>query len=166
MKVFKHLNVLFMAQAAMIAAIYVVVTLLVAPFAYGEVQVRLSEALTILPVFTPAAIPGLFIGCLISNILGGCILPDIIFGSLATLIAAVGTWLLRNKSRFLAPVPPILANAVIVPFVLKYAYMEPLPIPFMMLTVGLGEVISCGVLGMLLYTALSQYKNIIFKTAV
>ena len=104
----------------------------------------------------------------------GALLPDIIFGSLATLIAAVGTWLLRNKSRFLAPVPPILANAVIVPFVLKYAYMEPLPIPFMMLTVGFGEVISCGfgeviscgILGMLLYTALNQYKNIIFKTAV
>ena len=84
MKVFKHLNVLFMAQAAMIAAIYVVVTLLGASFAYGQVQVRLSEALTILPVFTPAAIPGVFLGCLISNILGGCILPDIIFGSLAT----------------------------------------------------------------------------------
>ena len=83
MNVFKHINVLFMAQAAMIAAIYVVVTLVVAPFAYGEVQVRISEALTILPVFTPAAVPGVFLGCLISNILGGCILPDIIFGSLA-----------------------------------------------------------------------------------
>ena len=98
MNVFKHINVLFMAQAAMIAAIYVVVTLVVAPFAYGEVQVRISEALTILPVFTPAAVPGVFLGCLISNILGGCILPDIIFGSLATLIGAVFTRTLRNKS--------------------------------------------------------------------
>ena len=79
MKVFRHFNELLIAQAAMIAAIYVVVTLLVAPFAYGEVQIRLSEALTILPVFTPAAIPGLFIGCLIGNILGGCILPQINF---------------------------------------------------------------------------------------
>lgn len=76
----KQSNTLFLAQSAMIAAIYVVLTVILAPFSYGEVQVRVSEALTILPVFTPAAIPGLFVGCLISNILGGCILPDIIFG--------------------------------------------------------------------------------------
>ncbi len=166
MKALKQINVLFMAQAAMIAAIYVVVTLLISPFAYGEVQVRLSEALTILPVFTPAAIPGVFLGCLISNILGGCILPDIIFGSLATLIGAIFTWMLRNNSKFLAPLPPIIANTLIVPFVLKYGYMVPLPIPFMMLTVGIGEVISCGVLGLILHTALNRYKNVIFKTAV
>lgn len=152
----------FIAQAAMIAAIYVVLTLLGASFSYGEVQVRISEALTILPVFTPAAIPGVFLGCLLSNILGGCVLPDIIFGSLATLIGAVFTWMLRNHSRFLAPLPPIIANAVIVPFVLKYAYMTPLPIPFMMLTVGIGEVISCGVLGLILHTALSRYRGILF----
>ena len=163
MKVFKHLNVLFMAQAAMIAAIYVVVTLLVAPFAYGEVQVRLSEALTILPVFTPAAIPGLFIGCLISNILGGCILPDIIFGSLATLIGAVFTWMLRNHSKYLAPLPPIIANVLIVPFVLKYAYGEPFSIPFMMCTVGIGEVVSVGVLGLMLAAVLERHKSTIFR---
>ena len=162
MKVSKHMNVHFMAQAAMIAASYVVVTLLGASFSYGEVQVRLSEALTILPVFTPAAIPGLFIGCLLSNILGGCILPDIIFGSLATLIGAVFTWTLRNKSKYLAPLPPIIANVLIVPFILKYGYMLPLPIPFMMLTVGIGEVISCGVLGLILHTALSRYKGLLF----
>ena len=102
----KQSKVLFIAQAAMVAAIYVVLTLVGASFSYGEVQVRISEALTILPVFTPAAIPGLFIGCLISNILGGCILPDIIFGSLATLIGAIFTWMLRNKSKYLAPLPP------------------------------------------------------------
>lgn len=163
MKENKTLNVQFLAQAAMIAAIYVVLTLVFAPFAYGEVQVRLSEALTILPVFTPAAIPGLFVGCLLSNILGGCIVPDIIFGSLATLTGAVFTYLLRNQSRFLAPLPPILANALIVPFVLRFGYQVPLPIPFMMLTVGIGEVISCGVLGMILYAALHRYKNLIFK---
>ena len=163
MKENKTLNVQFLAQAAMSAAIYVVLTLVFAPFAYGEVQVRLSEALTILPVFTPAAIPGLFVGCLLSNILGGCIVPDIIFGSLATLTGAVFTYLLRNQSRFLAPLPPILANALIVPFVLRFGYQVPLPIPFMMLTVGIGEVISCGVLGMILYAALYRYKNLIFK---
>ena len=159
-------KVLFIAQAAMIAAIYVVLTLIGASFSYGEVQVRISEALTILPVFTPAAIPGVFLGCLISNILGGCILPDIIFGSLATLIGAVFTWMLRNKSKYLAPLPPIIANVLVVPFVLKYGYMVPLPIPFMMLTVGIGEVISCGVLGLILYTALNRYRGLLFKTTV
>lgn len=163
MKETKTLSVQFVAQAAVIAAIYVVLTLLFAPFSYGEVQVRLSEALTILPVFTPAAVPGLFVGCLLSNILGGCIVPDIIFGSLATLTGAVFTYLLRNQSRFLAPLPPILANALIVPFVLRFGYQVPLPIPFMMLTVGIGEVISCGVLGMILYAALYRYKNLISK---
>ena len=165
MKNIKQNPVLFMAQAAMVAAIYVVLTLLGASFSYGEVQVRISEALTILPVFTPAAIPGLFIGCLLSNILGGCILPDIIFGSLATLIGAIFTWLLRNNNRFLAPLPPIIANVIVVPFVLRYGYQVPLPIPFMMLTVGIGEVISCGVLGMILYTALNRYRNVIFRKA-
>ena len=165
MKVFKHLNVLFMAQAAMIAAIYVVVTLLGASFAYGQVQVRLSEALTILPVFTPAAIPGVFLGCLISNILGGCILPDIIFGSLATLIGAVFTWKLRSRSKYLAPLPPIIANMLVVPCVLKYGYMMPFPIPLMMLTVGIGEIISCGILGLLLHTVLNRYKGLLFPKA-
>ena len=159
-------KVLFIAQAAMIAAIYVVLTLIGASFSYGEVQVRISEALTILPAFTPAAIPGVFLGCLISNILGGCILPDIIFGSLATLVGAVFTWMLRNKSKYLAPLPPIIANVLVVPFVLRYGYMVPLPIPFMMLTVGIGEVISCGVLGLILYTALNRYRGLLFKTTV
>ena len=159
-------KVLFIAQAAMIAAIYVVLTLLGASFSYGEVQVRISEALSILPVFTPAAIPGVFLGCLISNILGGCILPDIIFGSLATLIGAIFTWMLRNRSKFLAPIPPVVANMIVVPFVLKYGYMVPLPIPFMMLTIGIGEVISCGVLGLILYAALNRYKGILFRKTI
>ena len=166
MKTTQQSKVLFMAQAAMIAAIYVVLTMLGASFAFGEVQIRFSEALTILPAITPAGIPGVFLGCLISNILGGAILPDIIFGSIATLIGALFTWQLRNKSKYLAPVPPIIANALIVPFILKYGYAVPLPIPFMMLTVGLGEVISCGVLGMILYTALNKYKGVLFKPSI
>ena len=161
----KNKNVAFMTQAAMIAAIYVVLTYVFAPFSFGEVQIRIAEALTILPVFTPAAIPGLFVGCIVGNILGGAILPDIIFGSIATLIGAFFTYQLRNKNRFLAPLPPIIANTVIVPFVLRYGYGVALPIPFMMLTVGVGEVVGCGVLGLVLYTALNRYKNVIFKTA-
>lgn len=162
MKTFHQSKALFLAQAAMIAAIYVVLTVLGASLAFGEVQIRFSEALTILPAFTPAGIPGVFLGCLISNILGGAILPDVIFGSLATLIGAVFTWLLRNQSRYLAPLPPIIANAVVVPFILKFGYQVPLPIPFMMLTVGIGEVISCGILGMFLYSVLNRYHRVLF----
>lgn len=162
----RNKNVTFLTQAAMIAAIYVVLTYVFAPFSFGEVQVRISEALSILPLFTPAAVPGLFIGCLIGNILGGAILPDIILGSIATLIGAVGTYLLRTQRPVFGAIPPIAANTVIVPMVLRFAYGINLPIPFMMLTVGIGEVISCGILGLILYSALNRYKTIIFKTAV
>ena len=161
----KNKGTLFMVQAAAIAAVYVVLTTVFAAFSFGEVQVRISEALTILPVFTPAAIPGLFVGCLISNFLGGAILLDVIFGSIATLIGAVFTWKLRNSSKWLAPLPPIVANAIIVPFTVYYGYGVNLPIPFMMLTVGIGEVISCGVLGMILYGALNKYRYAIFGKA-
>ena len=159
----KNRNTLYLAQAGMIAAIYVALTVVFAPFSFGEVQVRLAEALTILPAFTPAAVPGLFVGCLLGNMLGGAVLPDIVFGSLATLIGAIGTRMLRKANPYLAPVPPIVANALIVPFVLKYAYAVDLPIPLMMLTVGLGEVLSCGVLGMILYFALKKRKGQIFE---
>ena len=155
-------KVLYLAQAAMIAAIYVVLTVVGASLAFGEVQIRFAEALTILPVFTPAAIPGLFVGCLIGNTLGGAILPDIIFGSLATLIGAFGTYLLRDKNKWLAPLPPIIANIIIVPFVLAYVYHLEGGIPYFMLTVGIGEVISCGILGMLLRTVLQKYRKYIF----
>lgn len=93
-----------------------------------EIQVRISEALTILPFFTPAAIPGLFVGCILANLLGGAIPLDIAFGSIATLIGAVFTYKLRNSNKWLAPVPPIVANAVLVPFVLRYGYSVNLPI--------------------------------------
>ena len=156
----KNKNLSFMTQAAMIAAIYVVLTYIFAPFSFGEVQVRISEALTILPIFTPAAIPGLFVGCLIGNIL-----PDIVFGSIATLIGAFFTWKLREQKPVVATFPPIISNIIIVPFVLRYGYGVTLPIPFMMLTVGIGEVISCTVLGLIVYGALKKYKSTLFRTA-
>ena len=154
-------KVLFLVQAAAIAAVYIVLTMIFAPISFGEVQIRISEALTVLPYFTPAAIPGLFVGCLLGNFLGGAILPDIIFGSLATLIGAVFSYVLR-RNKFLVPVPPIVANVLIVPFVLRYGYGVNLPIPFMMLTVGAGEVVSCGVLGLILLFALDRYRGKIF----
>lgn len=159
----KNKSILFMTQAAMIAAIYVVLTVLFAPFGFGEIQVRIAEALTVLPFFTPAAIPGLFIGCLLGNIMSGAPLPDIVFGSLATLIGALFTYLLRRQNKFIAPIPPILSNIIIIPLVLHYAYGANLPIPFMMLTVGIGEVISCGILGMILLSALQKYRHRLFK---
>ena len=159
----KNKSVLFMTQAAMIAAIYVVLTILFAPFSFGEIQIRISEALTILPFFTPAAIPGLFVGCFIGNMIGGAVLWDTIFGSLATLIGALFTYLLRKRSKFLAPVPPILSNTLIIPFVLFYAYGVPLPIPLLMLAIGIGEILSCGVLGFVLLSALQKHRHKLFK---
>lgn len=160
-----------MVQAAMIAAIYVVLTFIANAFGLANyaVQVRFSEALTILPFFTPAAIPGLFIGCLLSNILTGCALPDIIFGSLATLIGALGTYMLR-RWKWCAPICPILANTIIVPLVLIYGYrllMEGMSVlqcfGYYCLTVGAGEIISCGILGMILLFSLEKYQHILFS---
>ena len=159
----KHKKSSFLiAQGAMIAAAYVVLTVAFAPFSFKEIQVRISESLTILPIFTPAAVPGLAVGCLLANILGGAVAADVVFGSLATLIGAVGTRVLRDKNPVLAVIPPIIANMLIVPFVLRYAYGVPLPIPLMMGTVGIGEMISCGVLGLLLYKALYTHRKSIF----
>ena len=123
--------------------VYVVLTLVFAPLSFGEVQIRFSEALTVLPFFTPAAIPGLFVGCIIANLLGGAIPVDIIFGSIATLIGAFFTYKLRNTGKWTAPIPPIVSNIVIVPLVLRYGYGINLPIPFMMLTVGCLLYTSC-----------------------
>ncbi len=163
-------NVYYLTQAALIAALYVVLTVFINAFnlANGAIQVRISEALTILPFFTPAAIPGVFLGCLISNIVTGCMPLDVIFGSLATLLGAFGTYFLsktfRDKSfsRFLAPIPPIVANTLIIPFVLAYVYMFEGGVPFFMLTVGAGEVLSCGVLGLILLSALYPFRNQLF----
>ena len=163
-------KVLYLVHAAVIAALYVVLTMLARLLGLdsGVIQVRFSEALTILPYFTPAAIPGLFIGCLLSNILTGCALPDILFGSLATLLGALGTYVLR-RYKWCAPICPIIANTVIVPLILVYGYglmIEGMTLVqclgFYCLTVGAGEVISCGILGMILLTVLEKYKGRIF----
>ena len=160
----KNRKAYFITQAAVIAAVYVVLTLAINAFdlASGAIQVRISEALTILPYFTPAAIPGLFVGCLLSNFLTGAPIWDGVFGSLATLLGAAGTYMLRRQ-KWLAPLPPVIANILIIPPVLHFAYGLPGGIPFFMLTVGIGEVISCGILGMLLLFLLQKYRHIIFQ---
>lgn len=152
------------AFGGIVAALYVALTYAAAALglASGVIQFRLSEALCILPVFTPAAIPGLTVGCLLANLLTGCAAWDVVFGTLATLIGAVGTWLLR-RNRFLACIPPIASNMIIIPFVLQYVYGAPESYFFLMLTVGVGEIVCVGILGQMLYQALLPHKNI-FQT--
>lgn len=158
-------NIRRITFAAVIAALYVALTFLASMLGLssGVIQVRFSEALTVLPVFTPAAIPGLAIGCLVANILTGAIPVDIIFGTAATLIGALGTYALRRRPSCVAVLPPILANTIIVPLVLKFGYGAEGGIPFFMLTVGAGEVISCGLFGVLLAMALQSRKNSLFS---
>ena len=157
--------------SAMIATLYVVLSFLSNAFglASGAIQIRISEALTILPFFTPAAIPGLAIGCLLFNLLSGAAILDIIFGTIATLLGAVVSYLLRKPAkkikwmRFLLPIPTILSNAFIIPWVLKTAYGLSDAYWYLVFTVGLGELISCGVLGMILLFALLPIQQQLFQ---
>lgn len=166
----RNKQVLFMVQAAMIAAIYVALTFVSSSMglASGTIQVRISEALCILPVFTTAAIPGLWLGCLMANLLTGGILVDVLFGSIATLLGAVGTYFLR-KHKFACTLPPVVANMVIVPFVLRYGYGFiteyqgiDWSLPFNAVTVGIGEIITCVIVGGVLLRILLRYRNVIF----
>ena len=156
------------AFGGLIAALYVVLTMLAAALglASGAIQVRLSEALTILPVFTGAAVPGLTVGCVLANLITGCAPWDVVFGSLATLLGAIGTRLLRKKP-LVAWIPPVISNMAIVPVVLMKVYgvtdVEVFGRVFagksiwimLVVTVGLGEIIACGMLGLLLYKAIA-----------
>lgn len=150
-----------LAFGGVIAALYVVLTLVANAFglASGAIQVRISEALTILPVFTNAAIPGLTVGCVLANLITGCAPWDVVFGSLATLIGAVGTRLLK-KHPYAAWIPPVVSNMVIVPIVLQRVYGVPDAWWYLVLTVGAGEVISCGILGLLLYKATAKVPQL------
>lgn len=152
----------YIVQAGIIAAIYVVMVQVLGFMSFGPIQFRLAEALTILPFFTPAAIPGVFIGCLFANFLGGSVVLDVVFGSLTTLIAALLSYKLR-KSKWMVPVPPILLNALVVPFILKIGYGVPDGVPFMMVTIFVGQFIAVGIVGMILLHALMPVKDRIFK---
>ena len=156
-------NIRKLTYSAIIAALYTALTLIAAAMGLssGVIQIRLSEALTVLPVLTPAAIPGLTAGCLISNLITGCIPVDVMLGTAATFLGAVGTRLLRKQHPVLATIPPILANTLIVPWVLKYGYGAEGAVPYFMATVGIGEIISCGVLGLVLLYAVR--KRNLFK---
>lgn len=147
--------------AAMIAACYVVITYIFAFCASGTIQVRVAEALCVLPCFTPAAIPGVTLGCLISNILTGCMPYDVLFGTLATLIGAVFTYLLR-KHKYLSVIPPIVSNTIVIPQVLKYVYQAEESVPFLTLTIFAGEFISIAVLGSILIKVLEKHSERLF----
>ena len=149
----------YLAEAAVIAAIYALLTIVLAPISYGAVQVRISEALTVLPFFTPAAVPGLFVGCIAANIMSPYGLADLIFGSAASLIGAIGSYLLRKKP-LLVSLAPVISNGIIVGAMLYYVYEVPLPLIVQMLYVALGEVVACYAIGYPLMKYLNKYKRI------
>ena len=153
-------RVRFITLASTIAALYVVLTLISAAFGLssGAIQIRISESLCVLTFFTPAAIPGLTIGCLISNLATGANLLDVVFGTLATFIGAIGGYYLR-KSKWLITLPTVLANTIIIPLVIVYGFgVTDMTLPLIALTVCLGELISATLLGTALLKILIKYK--------
>lgn len=137
----------FIIQSAMIAAIYAVLTIVLGSFGFGPVQFRVSEALTVLPAVMPSSVPGLFIGCILANWLGGFGTVDIVLGSLATLLAAIFTRLLRNR-RFLYPLPPVLFNALIVGSYVYFLYDRTYSLLSTILFIGLSELVICYGMGL------------------
>ena len=153
----------FLVQAALLAAIYSALTIVLGSFGYGPIQFRIAEALTVLPAVMPSAIPGLFIGCILANWFGGFGMIDIIFGSLATLLAGFSTYLLR-KYRFLFPLPPVIFNAIIVGAYVYILYDNSFSMALTMLFIGISEFIICYALGLPLISFIK--KNRVLKNAL
>jgi Predicted membrane protein len=149
----------YITEVAVIAGLYATLTIIFMPISYGQIQVRISEVLTILPFFTTAAIPGLFIGCIVANFFGGIGIIDIVFGSLATLLAAFLTY--KMPKKILAPLPPVIVNGVIVGFELYF--ISGAPLVATILWVGLGEALACYALGYPVLLQLERYKHRLFK---
>ena len=151
----------YVTRGALISALYVALTYAssLIGIASGVIQFRISEMLCILPIFMPEAIPGLALGCFLANLMTGAVIWDIIFGATATLIGAVGARLLRKipeKVKFIATLPTLFSNAIIVPLVLIYAYGVPDAYTYLMLTVGIGELVCATVGGTVLYYTLKK----------
>lgn len=144
-----------LSRGAIIAAIYAALTLLLAPISYGQIQLRVAEALTLLPIVLPEAVPALTIGCLLANVMGGCTILDIVFGTLATFLAAVLTRRLRAHPGA-AMLMPVLLNGVIVGAVVHVAYSPVIPLPLCMLCVAVGEAASCCLLGPVVLRAMER----------
>lgn len=146
----------FIAQSGIIAAMYIVLTFVAQPISFGAVQVRISEALCVLPVFTMSALPGLAVGCFLANLLSGATMADVLFGSLATLLGTVGTYILRERRPYHL-LPPIICNAIIVPLVLIYAYGTAIAYPLLVISIAAGEIVGVGVLGSMLQVMIERH---------
>lgn len=163
----RNSKAIYITKAAITAALYVVLTLFTGAFSFasGPIQIRLSEALTVLPFFMPESVLGLFVGCLLSNLFTGCLPWDIIFGSAATLIGAIGTYYLGKTrisvkyKKWLAPLPPIISNTLIIPYILIKVYNLKGTYPYFMLTIGISEFLSAGIIGMIFLLSLERYIN-------
>jgi len=154
----KNLSIRRLVRCAVIAAVYVVVCLVLAPFSYGAVQVRVAEALCLLPVFGAEYIVGVTLGCFLANLLGSTVV-DVVFGTLATLLACLVTYKLRDiRVKGLAipaSLPPVVFNMIIVgAFEITFFFSDGAPTAmlavFNAVTVGIGELISCTILGVAL----------------
>ena len=142
----------YLVRIALIAAIYVTINIIFAPISYGPVQVRIAEALAVLPFIDPAAIVGLFLGCILANIWGGLGVIDVLGGSLCTLIAAILTY--RMKKPIFAPLPPVLVNAIGVSLYLHLLFE--LPYWLTLIYIGFGQIIACY---LIVYPNLSSQQN-------
>lgn len=156
----RKMNTRTLTLAAILAAVYAALTMVLYAPSYGPVQIRAAEALTVLPFLFPgAAVPGLFVGCLVANLLSPYGPIDVIFGSAATLLAAI--WTSKCRSRWLAPLPPVICNAVIVGATISFAEvgLSPAFLPaylFNAASVGAGELVACYGLGLILLTVLPK----------
>jgi uncharacterized membrane protein len=149
----KTVTTVTLVRAAVITAVYVVLTVLLHPISYGAVQIRVSEALTVLPVLFPEAIPALFLGCLLANLFGGLGLVDILGGSLVTLLAAIATYRLRRNIT-VALLPPVLFNAFLISIYLHVLFL--LPYWVNVITIGIGQAIAVYGLGLILLRYLQK----------
>ena len=148
----KKISAGMLVRGALVAGVYASLTMIFAPVSFGPVQVRVAEALTLLPWLWIEAIPGLFVGCLIANLMGGFGIIDVIFGSAATLIAALITY--RMPNRYLAAVPPVAVNALVVGGYLSV--LLDLPLLLTMLYVGAGQMVACFGLGIPLLSTIEK----------
>ncbi len=157
----RNKSILYLTRGALIGAMYVILSYVSAPLQLWGFQFRVAEALCILPIFLPEAIPGLAIGCLIANHLTGAVIWDTVFGAVATLIGAIGAYLLRkmpDKFKWICTLPTVLANTLIVPFVIIYAYGAEGSYLFFAFTVFVGEVVTATILGSILYRSLKKMR--------
>ena len=150
-----HITTRKLAAAAVTGAAYAALTMLLAPISYGAIQCRVSEVLCILPFFIPCTAWGLFVGCAIANLLSAAGIFDVVFGSLATLLAAICTYKLRDKF-WLSALMPVLFNGVIVGAVVHFCYAPAIALPLCMLSVAAGEAVACLVVGPLLIGVLRR----------